>query len=717
MVNQILLFRYLEMSDKRKLQGEMDRCFKKILEGVEAFDDTFKKLQHATNTNQKDKHESDLKKEIKKLQRLRDQIKSWASGNDVKDKKLLLDYRKLIEERMERFKVAERETKTKAYSKEGLGLAVKIDPAQKAKDDTMQWLHVTIEALNRQIELFESEIEYSSHSRKKKVDREKQDRLDDLRRILEKHRSHVKNLETLMRMLDNQTIKPHKINVIRDDIEYYLEACQEPDYEHNDFMYEDMGLDDSISNNIAGNTNSPVDRQLNSSVSSLSKDDEEAKVIEPVLSTVNHNSSASKEESTRKRNKSDEVISPLKPNNSAPKTVVSRSALSFPSAPVSSVATKAPQKSLFSSTAAQPYAAAAACNAQSNSSNHVTNLLDQKSDATSEISMQSTIFDRSEHNAWPIKNHVPLEVNGTSELDKEVSSIASSVTSMLLTNGDTVSTSPSSSSSASVVSSAETAVPSSTPLSSTLSNEQVSMPFVQNGDVTNVENVNSLNAGIESSVTLPNFNNQTSLSAFTRSTSDSVTTTPLPANTNHLSSYVQKTDNMSKQKPGANGEANIMPFLGVAPLGPIRFTKEQDYQQSMVEACWRHMPHPSDSERLRHYLPRNMCPTPTYYPQAPISDHDSLEFYLRLSTETLFFIFYYMEATKAQYMAAKALKKQSWRFHTKYMMWFQRHEEPKTITDEFEQGTYIYFDYERWGQRKKEGFTFEYRFLEDRELQ
>ena len=111
-----------------------------------------------------------------------------------------------------------------------------------------------------------------------------------------------------------------------------------------------------------------------------------------------------------------------------------------------------------------------------------------------------------------------------------------------------------------------------------------------------------------------------------------------------------------------------------------------------------------------------------------------------------------MEGTKAQYLAAKALKKQSWRFHTKYMMWFQRHEEPKMINDEYEQvmeswfnlisenlkdlrwngelweifdwgltyailqGTYIYFDYEKWGQRKKEGFTFEYRFLEDRDL-
>ena len=32
------------------------------------------------------------------------------------------------------------------------------------------------------------------------------------------------------------------------------------------------------------------------------------------------------------------------------------------------------------------------------------------------------------------------------------------------------------------------------------------------------------------------------------------------------------------------------------------------------------------------------------------------------------------------------------------------------------QGTYIYFDYEKWGQRKKEGFLFEYRYLEDRDL-
>lgn len=53
-----------------------------------------------------------------------------------------------------------------------------------------------------------------------------------------------------------------------------------------------------------------------------------------------------------------------------------------------------------------------------------------------------------------------------------------------------------------------------------------------------------------------------------------------------------------------------------------------------------------------------------------------------------------MEGTKAQLLAAKALKKLSWRFHTKYLTWFQRHEEPKQITDDFEQVTSYGFDFE-----------------------
>ena len=77
--------------------AEIDRVLKKISEGVEEFENVWDKLQNASNINQKDKYESDLKKEIKKLQRLRDQIKTWCTSNDIKDKKVLLENRKLIE--------------------------------------------------------------------------------------------------------------------------------------------------------------------------------------------------------------------------------------------------------------------------------------------------------------------------------------------------------------------------------------------------------------------------------------------------------------------------------------------------------------------------------------------------------------------------------------------------------------------------------------------
>uniref|UniRef100_A0A8C7ULN1 CCR4-NOT transcription complex subunit 3 n=1 Tax=Oncorhynchus mykiss TaxID=8022 RepID=A0A8C7ULN1_ONCMY len=453
------------MADKRKLQGEIDRCLKKVTEGVEQFEDIWQKLHNAANANQKEKYEADLKKEIKKLQRLRDQIKTWVASNEIKDKRQLVENRKLIETQMERFKIVERETKTKAYSKEGLGLAQKVDPAQREKEEVGNWLTNTIDTLNMQVDQFESEVEsLSVQTRKKKGDKEKQDRIEELKRFIEKHRYHIRMLETILRMLDNDTLPVDSIRKIKDDVEYYMDSSQDPDFEENEFLYDDLDLEELRKCCFA--------------------------------------------------------------------VVLSRHSGCFQTRLLFF-------QILFS------------------------------------LSVASDIF-------------------------------------------------------------------------------------------------------------------------------PSTTAPPGPPS--------------APQQPSLS-EVSIPPSLGVCPLGPVPLSKDQLYQQAMQESAWTHMPHPSDSERIRQYLMRNPCPTLPFHHQVPPPHSDSVEFYQRLSTETLFFIFYYLEGTKAQYLAAKALKKQSWRFHTKYMMWFQRHEEPKTITDEFEQGTYIYFDYEKWGQRKKEGFTFEYRYLEDRDLQ
>jgi hypothetical protein len=77
--------------------AEIDRTLKKVSEGVELFESIYEKMQASTNQTQKEKQELDLKTQIKKLQRLRDQIKTWVASNDIKDKSALVENRKLIE--------------------------------------------------------------------------------------------------------------------------------------------------------------------------------------------------------------------------------------------------------------------------------------------------------------------------------------------------------------------------------------------------------------------------------------------------------------------------------------------------------------------------------------------------------------------------------------------------------------------------------------------
>ncbi|RYR04552.1 hypothetical protein Ahy_B06g084312 isoform F [Arachis hypogaea] len=183
---------------------------------------------------------------------------------------------------------------------------------------------------------------------------------------------------------------------------------------------------------------------------------------------------------------------------------------------------------------------------------------------------------------------------------------------------------------------------------------------------------------------------------------------------------------------GAIGDSFTGSSSSINPSG----VRDQLYNLQMLEAAHYKLPLPRDSERPRAYtpvcianhihLPRHPTITPSSYPQtqAPIVNNPA--FWERVGlepfgTDTLFYAFYYQQNTYQQYLAAKELKKQSWRYHKKYNTWFQRHEEPKVATDEYEQGTYVYFDFHianddlqhGWCQRIKTEFTFEYNYLED----
>ncbi|RWR82163.1 general negative regulator of transcription subunit 3-like protein isoform X3 [Cinnamomum micranthum f. kanehirae] len=229
------------MGASRKLQGEIDRVLKKVQEGVDVFDSIWNKVYDTDNANQKEKFEADLKKEIKKLQRYRDQIKTWIQSSEIKDKKALLESRKQIEREMERFKVCEKETKTKAFSKEGLVQQPKTDPKEKAKSETRDWLNNVVGELESQIDNFEAELE-GLFVKKGKT---RPPRLTHLETSIVRHKAHIMKLELILRLLDNDELSPDQVNDVRDFLDDYVERNQEQFDEFSDVdeLYSSLPLD------------------------------------------------------------------------------------------------------------------------------------------------------------------------------------------------------------------------------------------------------------------------------------------------------------------------------------------------------------------------------------------------------------------------------------------------------------------------------------------
>jgi CCR4-NOT transcription complex subunit 3 len=217
---------------------------KKVDEGSALFDEIWEKVYNAEQQNQKEKYEMDLKKEIKKLQRLRDQIKTWIGSSDIKDKDNLIEARKLIETKMEQFKICEKETKTKTYSKEGLAREERLDPAEVAKQNTVEWIGDYIEKLNQLVEDREVEIERLQFGKGKKTNK---NIIEEYMLFVLNHKFHINKLEGIMRLVNNDVLDVEIVDPLKDDLDYYLDSYEDDDYIQaydEDYFYDALGLDE-----------------------------------------------------------------------------------------------------------------------------------------------------------------------------------------------------------------------------------------------------------------------------------------------------------------------------------------------------------------------------------------------------------------------------------------------------------------------------------------
>lgn len=549
----------------KKVQAEIDRTLKKVQEGMEMFEDIWQKVHAADKVNMKEKWEAELKKEIKKLQRYRDQIKSWAASSEIKNKAPLLEARKAIEGDMERFKVCEKEAKTKAYSKEALAAPEKRDgDIEPEKLELKDWIDDMI-ALIR-VQLVEHETEFQKFSLKSKGRKRQQDkdRYSKLQKSIDRYNWHISQLNLAWEKLVIDQISVDNVEAIRDDLEYWIENNQEQDVEDSyiySMLEEDLPDEDEIDQSAIAEF---LDVELEPEV-------EEEKEELPVV--VQPQPSPQPSKKNPKPKKVEEVVSPV----------------------------SEPQK--------------------------------PKPSPQAEIKTQPA--------PKPVKPSVP-------PAGAEFASIVKRKPANVPPSGQPIEPKP-----IKILTNPHTAVKPSS----------IDEPRLQ--PLKNVQ--------------------------------------PLKLPEEKLAHKLVNLSISKMQKP----------VVTVPEVVQKTLEDEYSYYMQMLESGMDQSPQQKESQK-KPYTPRNPLKTPEFFPSAPAQIFDDTRIFDKFDMDTLFFIFYFQQGSYQQFLAAKQLKRQSWRYHTKYLTWFQRHDDPKVTTDEYEQGTYVYFDYDfSWCQRIKTNFTFEYNYLED----
>ncbi|KAF2110821.1 CCR4-NOT transcription complex [Lophiotrema nucula] len=634
----------------RKLQQEIDKTFKKVGEGVATFEGIYDKIQQTNNVPQKEKLEDALKKEIKKLQRSRDQIKTWATMSEIKDKKPLLDHRKLIETQMERFKAVEKEMKTKAYSKEGLSLGPKLDPKDKEKQDAEDFLSSMNEELDRQVETLEAEIEQLQATMKKsKKDTSKADRIQELEGFVERHKWHQNKLELLMRALTNGNVEVEQVKDLEESIKYYVEQNQEPDFMDDDTIYDELDLQEEEA--IFG-MGQEVDRVSSQDTQSIQEDATEA---EGRTASLGAKGKGPETTNTATRRPSTQLKSPLPALATLHTPMPGVAATSANAMKPAPIPTRTPGEPL-------KYASAAAAAAASDKNGVGIAPLPPPPGAVAAQGGLAPAGARTSATTSPASTH-PQPAQRPPVTNTDSSSAVQS------------SKSPAATASIPATPSLEKGT-----LSRATSSDDAERPSRKASAPDRVEEEGSQSA------TPPLTNGESHVED-----EEEESVYHLPASLQDL------LDSFEATKKNISASATKPP-------------DEHLLAQSMSTA-----PDSADTEAPRHYRPLNPYPyTPSHYPQEPLPIFDDPRLWARIDTDALFYAFYYRQGTYQQYLAAKALKAQSWRFHKQYQTWFQRHEEPKAITEDFEQGTYRFFDYEStWMNRRKADFKFAYKFLED----
>jgi len=726
------------MAGARKLQAEVDRTLKAIGEHMTEFESIWDKVVNAATQSLKEKYENDLKKEIKKLQRMRDSLKIFIQSNEIKIKKPLIDARKLIETKMEQFKILERETKTKAYSREGLNQNAQKRNWNSAsggemgeeerREEMLEWLDSSIDALQSQIDEAEEKIEAAklkglSQPVVKAKKGKKTDPLtsinDEAQRTIERHAWHIARLNQIKESIEieDNFLPLDSVDDIKDDVEFYVNNNNEPDFNEDETIYDALQLDEqqnallneteikdeegeinvsSDNGNINNNKEeeNTKDNEINSQeeendVKNNSPSKAKQAAAKAAANTINNNNNTKTLPSVTINNKNPIAANPVKPATPTASAPVTTNNSTRPT--INVVASPKPAAAVASTTTPS---AAANVGQKKIAPTVSTPQLVKPMESMASIVMKSKVVTTSTPQTTTTTTTAPITpavvVKPPTPTPQTPQTAAATITAQPTPAKAATATIP-------------VQTPVNAPSPSPIAASRPTVPVAPN---------------VKPIITTAPSQSQSS-SASQQSTNSTLSPFPRPSSAlsgvEPISSPIPIT--ASNQFPTTSPSiSHSSPPQSFASSSSSLLSDRSEYFSTLssIDVSLKSFPHSIDSDRIKSYIPRNPYRTPPFFPLHPAPIFDDSSLFDKFGLDTLFFIFYFQQGTPHQYLAARELKKQSWRYHKNFLTWFQRHEEPKLTTEEFEQGTYVYFDYESgWCQRIKQEFTFEYRHLED----
>ena len=628
-------------------------------------------MEEAETHDLRVKHEADLKRAIKKLQRYRENLRAWAADSSVKQKQPLQDARRAIEKKMEAFKTMEQETKNKTYSRAGMTLSGELDEEGLARKEARDWLSDTLATLMAQSDELEADIEIQMGKRKTDPDvvanlvrpppadgalqarcrrpaaarrRAPVNPLPPTERaprpaaptappppasplsqeeINASHKFHIERIEQLTRLLDNRDVTHDEVTALQDDLTYYVEDNREPEF------MPDLDIYDAI----------PAMAEALAAAAAAASS-------EPAPAMAAASASASAAPAPAPVSKARAVITVKKPPPSS-----SSNASDSPK-PSSHASSGGAAKASSGKGKRAAEAAAPAPGPATRAPRHI---------ASSGASLAS-IIKASTAGSTP-------EAASPSALPRPISASAAAEPARRAATTPPAAAPPATAASSGPSVAAAAPSPAAAPFSSSSSSSGLPPSLARAEGVAN---------------------------------------------------------------PGPDGVVRSMSAVGRALFGGgfgtdepfglgLDFGPDDDDAKAMrdpagvlsaVERSLAHVPETHDLERARAYVPRNPIPAECAVPAfqvSPLPVFDMPSTFARFSTDTLLFAFYFQQGTPHQAVAARQLLQRSWRFHSEYGAWFQRYEGEHTMTETHEAGPYKFFDYENtWAERVLDRFEFRY---------